>query len=919
MNPYMIPFAAPKASQNAPKPTMLEKGDLFDEVSSSESLIERAIYPYGANWDPLVRKKGLKIYQEMAQDDQVKACLDLRKQARLSTPWTIASAKDGNKTADMYADFIKHILERMDGTFEDDLYQIYSAVEFGFSVSEMNFFLLPDGPFKGKIGLSSIKTREPFYYDFKTDVFGNLLGLVYNGWLPKSVTDENGGMGTVDNPFPVDKFIIYSYNSKFSNRYGTSDLFAAFRSWQSKRIIMRFWNIWLERYASPFIWATVDPDAALKKNVITEIDDFLRNLSARAGFRCPKGVTLEAIQTSSTAADAFEKSIEAHNRYISHALLCPNLLGITGQQGSGGSGGSYALGKKQFGAFMWVLDRMGRDTSETIVGEQIINRLIRLNFPNVDESMMPRFKFEGVEEDSIEARARIVAILSNAGFIAQEEDWIREFLSLPKKDPKIKLPEVVRGIGGAPGRNGANGKDKEDYAERQMREPQEFEKKVKVLSFKRELDDAQEQMHSELASELEVMREEIIAWVDKKEIFTELDPKALDSLNVNVKGLKDTLRRWLFKAFLDSKLRALEELGRAGVEVDVVRKFERGFAEAAMEPWQPLPPREAVDFFNRKVKATVRNKRGEKVLIEVASGSQIPYYDSRAFAIAGVVRDDILNEARAVLLNGIKRQDEVGAMKDLKNVFNKYLESGIEVDDELLTPHRLNTIVRTNLVEAVNEGRRAMYEDPDLDGFVQYFQYSSIMDDRTTDYCRCMDGKVFRMEDMPILNPPAHFNCRAFTVPVTTFELEDLKKEGRGIKIADPCRDRAEGFSDMPREPVAMPLPVQGEQPEPAGEPGSAVARDSIAEEMRKAIVNCPYSTCRANDIRMVGMKLNVAEFECGTCRLPFRISSHGDLYLWESGIERWERVSYGMFPIYFKKGSPARAVRLVQFAEKAW
>ena len=79
-------------------------------------------------------------------------------------------------------------------------------------------------------------------------------------------------------------------------------------------------------------------------------------------------------------------------------------------------------------------------------------------------------------------------------------------------------------------------------------------------------------------------------------------------------------------------------------------------------------------------------------------------------------------------------------------------------DDELIDPHRLETIVRTNMNEAINEGRRSMYEAPDVAGFVPYFAYSAIIDEKVTDYCECMDGKNFRIEDLAAINPPAHFN-----------------------------------------------------------------------------------------------------------------------------------------------------------------
>ena len=956
MNPYEL-AVRPKAPQEDAKPAMRA---ILEEISSSESDVLRALSPYGANPDPIVRNKGLKIYQEMAQDDQVKACLEVRKQARLSSDWTIVPGKEDDAEAEMYADFINHVLERMRGTFENDLYDIYSAIEYGFSVSELNFMLLPDGPFAGKIGLDSIKTREPFNYDFKTDPFGNILGLVQIGLRAAPGTKDLSGKrigdyrvdtilsssqgeeyGTLANPYPVDKFIIYSYNSKFNNPYGTSDLLAAFRSWFSKKMSLRFWNVWLERYASPFMWATYDPAFGLRKELMAELDDFLKNLSSRSGWRGPKGVELNIAKTEGTAGDSYEKAIEAHNRYISHSILCPNLLGFTGSQGSGGDGGTNALGKKHFDAFVWIIEKMGRDTSQDIVGEQIIARLINLNFPNVDDEKMPRFKFEGSDDDAMLKRANLITILANAGFVNPEEEWVREFLTLPKVAPGVVLQKPGMALDeeneeDAEGENEKkeekpkdeekpkskeddSKKEKEMGAQREYKKRRQkfFERKVDVKKFEQDLDSLEERLFDSLQYELEIIQQKFIEFVEKRIFgaddplseFTRLGPGA-----INIKPLNQTLQAWLAKIYLDAKLQAFEELGRSGVEIEISRNFAD--TKAPMEPWNPLPPSEAVDFFNRKVKAKIVDREGKRKLIELATRRELKYYDEKAFAVAGVVRDDILNSAKQIILTGIKKNDQVGAVKSLKDMFSRYVESGISVDDELLAPNRLNTIVRTNMVDAINQGRRAMYEDEDVKGFVQFWEYTAILDQRTTDYCRCMDGKVFRIDDIGQLQPPAHYNCRAFTVPVTKFEIEEMNEDGEGVEISSPCPDRANSFKDISREPMEMPIddtrapekqpeenkPAPLDSPPAPKDQGTIEAEARLKEELSMLIRNCPYSPCHSPKIRLTKKILNIGEFECEACALPFRVSNKGDLYLYDAGVDRWERSTKGLVSQFFKE-----------------
>ena len=954
MNPYSInPAALKRLQEEAPEETGEDNKKVvraaFDEISWSEQDVLQRYLPFANNPDPVVRSKGLKIYREMMQDDQIKVCFDMRVQARLSSTWSVKAGKEGDSSSEEMAEFMTAMLRRMKGNFENSLAQIYSAIVYGFSISEKVFDYVEIGKYKGKIGIKAIKTREPFDYDFKTDAHGNLEGLIYIGMrgdvddkrdvlgrplqsidrIMPSISQGTTPLGTIENPFPPEKFVIYSYNQMFGNAYGRSDLLAAFKWWIMKKHGSKFWAVWLERYASPFVRAIYKRDAGLKKDALNRMDDFIRNLSTRQGIRASDAWTIDPVQFNGDAGGSYEKAIESYNRYIAHAMLCPNLLGFTGNQGSGG-GGSYSLGKKHFDAFVWVLEKMGRDTSEEIVGEQIIKPLIEINFGEVEEDLLPKFVFTSLEEEAIEVRSRIITMLSSGGVINPDEEWVREFLTLPKKDPGVELINPLAQKPGDPNnpdeekKKGPFGNKKEEKKPEEKKEPKPeekkepkrteekkaqfkervptyFEAKMRAKKFESDLNSVEAALHAEASEDLEAIREDMIKQVEKKKIIENGSAKDIDRLVINIGPLEKTFQKWIVKVWLDSRLGALEELGRGGVTIEITRKFSSAYAEKVpMEPWEPLPPKEAIEFFKRKVLAKIINDDGSKTVVDLTNGIDLEFLKQRAFYIAGVVKDDLLNDAKQILLNGIKRQDEIGAAKDLKNLFNRYLDQGIEVDEELLTPARLNTIVRTNVSEAVNEGRAALMRDPDVEDFVQYFQYTAIMDQRTTDYCKCMDGKVFRMEDLLMLNPPAHYNCRSFTVPVTQFELDELKDQGRGIELSDPCSDRYPGFSDLKRSAVPM-IPdsiLDVAIPEAKG----LSREDRIRKQIETVIVKCPYKFCGSSEIRFKKLIYNVVEFLCDACTLPFRVSNVGDIYLYDAGVEKWERVTEGLVPQYFSE-----------------
>lgn len=72
-------------------------------------------------------------------------------------------------------------------------------------------------------------------------------------------------------------------------------------------------------------------------------------------------------------------------------------------------------------------------------------------------------------------------------------------------------------------------------------------------------------------------------------------------------------------------------------------------------------------------------------------------------------------------------------------------------------------IVRTAVNNVTTQARETLYEqNTDL---IKGVRWVSTLDGRTTEICRARDGKVYEPGKGP--RPPAHWNCRSTTVPVT--------------------------------------------------------------------------------------------------------------------------------------------------------
>lgn len=143
------------------------------------------------------------------------------------------------------------------------------------------------------------------------------------------------------------------------------------------------------------------------------------------------------------------------------------------------------------------------------------------------------------------------------------------------------------------------------------------------------------------------------------------------------------------------------------------------------------------------------------------------FFKNKSFYITGLIEDALIAQAKNTLFRALKgdktsRQVQFELDDDLKQW---------QAESVVNLPHRIETIARTNIAEAQEEGRFALYTDPDLDGFVTGYTYSAVMDNRTRDSHAAWDGTSLPADHpawfQPDRRPPNGFNCRCQLVPVT--------------------------------------------------------------------------------------------------------------------------------------------------------
>ncbi|HKZ42207.1 MAG TPA: minor capsid protein, partial [Candidatus Hodarchaeales archaeon] len=208
-----------------------------------------------------------------------------------------------------------------------------------------------------------------------------------------------------------------------------------------------------------------------------------------------------------------------------------------------------------------------------------------------------------------------------------------------------------------------------------------------------------------------------------------------------------------------------------GKKIDKVNDLKLKFLKDMEMAWRAIL-RDVFAAGGKSAQAEVKEARQEVKMQELDTVQLFEdSINQRGFFITGVERDRILKEARMIILSGIDRGYSVKeTIKQLDELF---------LDDYDFDSGRLETIVRTNVNKAFNFGRRTIFEDPELEGYVVAYAYSSIIDSRTTPVCEALDGHVWRVGDeyLDLVQPPRHFQCRSLLIPIVQGEDYEVSKE----------------------------------------------------------------------------------------------------------------------------------------------
>ncbi|MCI0443005.1 DUF935 domain-containing protein [bacterium] len=456
-----------------------DKDALVQEIASGIAYDMR----WYSNWmesywnpNPVMRSSkftGYHLIEEMDADGHIYNVMSSRKDALLSKPYYVYSAKPDDPFEDFKAAFVAwnkdHIKELVKKKRE-----MQSALNYGFSFNEMIFGYsdveIPDRTVKkngiirqikgGRISnaliIKDIKTRVPSAFGF--DGKGNPSMVPAD---PKGITRASAGARLLTEE-EIQHFIILTHDPRFGSRYGWPLPISFFWDYLMKKAGKIWRMIYIEKYGMPYLKGTYP--AQTNKEGAGGTDQFearLKGLQKNSWIMTPEGFAIEFVDAmnKSGTIDVYGNLMEFVDGNISEVVL-GHRQAVTKNAESPFSTDTQPTLLRQ--------DKLEMDATEhdAAWNDQVIPLLIDFNFQY--NSFYPYIVTDVQPQSDKNKRAFQFAAASNLG-LDLSRSQVREELAL--REPEDEA-DTLRAVGvdmspldtGEAGQGGDNMKNQEKDA-----------------------------------------------------------------------------------------------------------------------------------------------------------------------------------------------------------------------------------------------------------------------------------------------------------------------------------------------------------------------------------------------------------------------------------------------------------------------
>lgn len=384
--------------------------------------------------------------------------------------------------------FVRRALEQMEGSWHENLDEMFSAEWAGFSITEQMWKFEQDFDGAPAFVPRKLATYQPLTMVFAVNRHGEVLpdgiyqyqrfhNTFFNSYSMGIVNGEIDGFrpdlyaSIGDYPYPIriaadltyltikipkDKVIHLRSSStgKFNNPYGRSILRRAYKNWVIKDAFLKMWLIAADRKGTPLVVGYADPNVTIKQqNQMGDVPD--PNQGGIMDMRADQAMakTFKTIHNSSFIVlpgkegevysvkdvqvqgdmTVFKDGVDHWDKALMRSMLIPPLAMSTGD-----GTGSYALADVHAKMLSKIIDGKLKVYKQNIL-DQFIKKIIAYNFPvkEWERHGIGEFVLEEEDPELMEKFSNIYRTLTEAGYMtpeAQEDmDAVRLKMHLEKK------------------------------------------------------------------------------------------------------------------------------------------------------------------------------------------------------------------------------------------------------------------------------------------------------------------------------------------------------------------------------------------------------------------------------------------------------------------------------------------------------
>ena len=360
-------------------------------------------------------------------DPQVQTAYEIIESTLLTRKLILKGLEDADPRFAGVAERLYRFLMRNERGIRKNL---YTAILYGFSAFEVVYATDPSGEVYVSdlipIHPSTVYDSESWDVDERT---GELRGL-------RQVLDDGEEVY-----IPREKLLLFSYGGYFNDLRGRSILTGVYDNVLHKEKTMEWLLLFLKHHENPIV---------LGKTDLANLEAMQKALLELEGGRSKITITreddVEVIEASKDGR-AFFDFLKWNDMVIFRRFFIGTLI-----MGQGDGTGSYAQSRVQSEILSTILDGLHRDVAAAAL-DDLLHRLLMLNFPGEDLDAAPSFVFETFEvRDTISLLQALEGYFSNM-IIPPEGDWFRKLLEFAIEDTtgeKVDLSDVFTGPGGLP-------------------------------------------------------------------------------------------------------------------------------------------------------------------------------------------------------------------------------------------------------------------------------------------------------------------------------------------------------------------------------------------------------------------------------------------------------------------------------------